>query len=242
MSTDGKFDPISDRIAFPYLSESERTDTALFGERCYFQEGDVLFTGGEYPFNCYVILSGEVRIIDVSAGERAAFTRYGAGYFTGDIDLFTGRPSVVSCEAETAVEAIRVTPSKLREMFVRKAALGERFWKSFQGRRELLLASNFRGLSIYGSKNDRLTLDTIELLFRNGVPHRWTDTAVEENAAELMQIKASVQEYPVVTHGKTFLFEAPSRTRLADYIGLERCRDGMYRVTTTEGDDVGPRP
>jgi dienelactone hydrolase len=40
----------------------------------------------------------------------------GRDYFTGDIDLFTRRPSVVSCEAETDVQAIRLTPAQLRKM------------------------------------------------------------------------------------------------------------------------------
>ncbi len=221
-SVKSKFDPVSDHIAYPHLSESEVADAALFGERCSFREGEALISSGDQPFDCYVILSGEIRVVDVSTGERTVFSRYGSGYFTGDIDLFTGRPSVVTCEAETAVEAICITSSGLRDMFVRKAVLGERFWKSFQSRRDLLLASNFRGLSVYGSKNDKRTLDTVELLFRNGVPHYWIDTALEENMSKLLRIDDRVQRYPVVTSGNRLLFEAPSHTQLADQIGLRR--------------------
>jgi len=215
-------EPISNEVAFPHLSESEIADAAGFGERCSFREGEPLFSAGDYPFCSYVILSGEVRIIDVSTGERVPFIRYGSGYFTGDIDLFTGRPSVVTCEAATAVEATRLTPIALREMFVRKAALGERFWRSFQLRRELLLASGFLGLSVYGGKNDKPTLDTIELLFRNNVPHHWFDTDVAENLSTLRGIKENIKTFPAITRGNTFLFEAPSRAQLADHIGLRR--------------------
>jgi len=69
------------------------------------------------------------------------------------------------------VEAIRLTPSQLRNMFTRRPQLGEKFWKSFQRRRELLLVSKFRGLSVYGRGDDKATLDAIQLLFRNSVPH-----------------------------------------------------------------------
>jgi len=48
-----------------------------------------------------------VRAVDISTGERVVFVRYGAGYFTGDIDLFTRRPSIISVEAETSVEAVQ---------------------------------------------------------------------------------------------------------------------------------------
>ena len=141
--------------------------------------------GWRLSVNSYVILSGRVRAVDISTGQRVAFVRYGAGYFTGDIDLFTRRPSIVSVEAETPVEAIRLTPKQLRHLFTRKPHLGERFWKSYQRRRELLLKSNFRGLTVYGRKDDKATLDTVELLFRNSVPHEWLDISDEENRLKL---------------------------------------------------------
>jgi thioredoxin reductase (NADPH) len=204
------------------LSENEIAEVATFGERCSFAENQALFTSGDKSFDSYTILSGRIRIIDISTGKRICFVRCGAGYFTGDIDLFTGRHAVVSCEAETAVEAIRMSPAKLREMFVRKPALGERFWRSFQQRRELLLQSEFRGLSVYGSKDDKRTVETLELLYRNKVPHFWFDTSNEEHASRLRQIKSDISSYPVITRGADFLFESPTRCRLADYVGLRR--------------------
>jgi hypothetical protein len=48
-------------------------------------------------------------------------------------------------------------------LFIRRAQLGERFWKSYQRRRELVLNSKFRGLSIYGQKTDKITLEAVEL-------------------------------------------------------------------------------
>jgi thioredoxin reductase (NADPH) len=214
------FDPLLDPVAFPHLSASELAEVAPFGERCAFAENDPLVSAGEYPFNSYVILSGKVRAVDISTGERVVFVRYGAGYFTGDIDLFTRRPSIVSVEAETSVEAIRLTPKQLRNLFLKKTQLGEKFWKSYQRRRELLLKSNFRGLTVYGTKDDKATLDTVELLFRNSVPHEWLDISEKENRRKLEQIREDVQSYPVVTHGSRVLFEAPTRGQLADYLHL----------------------
>jgi thioredoxin reductase (NADPH) len=215
-------DPLSDEIAFPRLSEAELAEVALFGERCSFARDQALFCAGDYPFNSHAILSGTIRIVDVSTGERVIFVRYGPGHFTGDIDLFTRRPSVVSCEAETDVEAVRITPKQLRNMFIRRPQLGEKFWKSFQRRRELLLVSKFRGLSIYGRRGDKATLDAVQLLFRNHVPHEWLDTSIDENTLKLQQIREDVQAYPVVAHGSHVLFEAPTRSQLADHLHLRR--------------------
>lgn len=200
------FDPLSDAVAYPRLNELEISEVTPFGERCSFAENEPLFSSGDYPFNSYLILSGRVRAVDVSTGERVVFVRYGAGYFTGDIDLLTRRPAIVSVEAETAVEAIRLTPKQLRNLFTRRPQLGEKFWKSYQRRRELLLTSKFRGLTVYGRKGDKATLDTVELLFRNSVPHEWLDTSTEENQVRLQELREDVQSYPVVAHGSRVLF------------------------------------
>ena len=147
------FDPLSDQVAYPYLDEAEIAEVAPFGERCAFAENDPLFSAGDYPFKSYVILSGKVRAVDVSTGDRVVFVSYGAGYFTGDIDLLTRQPAIVSVEAETPVEAARLTPKQLRILFTRRPQLGEKFWKSFQRRRELLLKSKFRGLRLHLNSN-----------------------------------------------------------------------------------------
>ena len=67
------FDPLSDSVAYPHLDEAEVAEVAPFGDRCAFTENDPLFSAGDYPFNSYVIVSGKVRAVDVSTGERCSF-------------------------------------------------------------------------------------------------------------------------------------------------------------------------
>ena len=143
-------DQMKDTVAFPVLSAAELEECAEFGTRCSFAAGEDLFRAGAQPFDCYVILSGEVRIIDVTTDEPTYLVRLPAGQFTGDIDLFTGRRAAASCEAICQVEAIRISPDKVREMLVRQPTLGARIWRAFQRRRELLMATDFQGLMFTG--------------------------------------------------------------------------------------------
>lgn len=46
-------------------------EVSQFGERCSFAENQALFCAGDYPFNSHVILSGTVRVVDVSTGKRS---------------------------------------------------------------------------------------------------------------------------------------------------------------------------
>ena len=217
-----KRNPLDDKIAFPVFDQTDFERAAEFGTRCSFETGQALFSAGDQPFDCFIILSGEVCIFDVSSDERVCVVQYGAGHFTGDIDLFTGRRAVVSGEAAMPVEALRIRPEKLRQLFVRQPALGERIWKGMQRRRELLLQTSFQGLRVYGRRDDRETLATVELLFRNGVPLQWMDTAEEQNAKRLREIAPADLRFPVVTYGKALLFQAPTLSELAEHIGLRR--------------------
>jgi thioredoxin reductase (NADPH) len=120
--------PLSDQVAYPRLNQAELEEVAPVGDRFAFAPNDPLVSAGEYPFNSFEVLFGMVRAVDTS------FVRYGAGYFTGEIDLLTRRPSLVSVQAETAVEAIRLAPKQLRNLFTRRPQLREKLWKSDQRR------------------------------------------------------------------------------------------------------------
>src|ERR1700688_708116 len=224
-------DLMKDTVAFPVLSAAELEECAEFGTRCSFAAGEDLFPAGAQPFDCYVILSGEVCIIDVSTDEQTYLVRLPGGQFTGDIDLFTGRRAAASCEAISHVEAIRISPDKVREMLVRQPTVGARIWRAFQRRRELLMATDFQGLQVYGAKDDKRTLETVEFLFRNGVPHHWMNIAEEENATRIREIAGDDLHYPMIACGKRLLFRSPGLTQLAEDIGVRhRLPEKTYDV------------
>ncbi|MGA3077446.1 MAG: FAD-dependent oxidoreductase [Bryobacteraceae bacterium] len=196
-------DLMADTVAFPLLSAAELEECAEFGTRCSFGAGEDLFRAGAHPFDCYVILSGEVCIIDVSTDEPTYLIRLRGGNS-------------------------RVT---LIEMLVRQPTLGARIWRAFQRRRELLMATDFQGLRVYGAKDDKRTLETVEFLFRNGVPHHWMNIAEEENATRIREIAGDDLHYPMITCGKRLLFRSPGLTQLAENIGVRhRLPEKTYDV------------
>ena len=76
-------DQMKDTVAFPVLSAAELEECAEFGTRCSFAAGEALFRAGAQPFDCYVILSGEVCIIDVSTDEPTYLIRLLGGAIHG---------------------------------------------------------------------------------------------------------------------------------------------------------------
>ena len=82
------------------------------------------------------------------------------------------------------------------------------------------MATDFQGLRVYGAKDDKQTLETVEFLFRNGVPHHWMNIAEEENATRIREIAGDDLHYPMITCGKKLLFRSPGLTQLAESIGV----------------------
>ncbi len=218
----------SDLVAYPCLESHQIADAAEFGDACSFRKGEHLVRTGENPFNCFVLLSGSACVLDFTAGTRRVFTRYGAGYFTGDVHLFTGRRALITIEAETDIEAIRLTPQKLREIFTSRPLLGEILWKAFQRRRELLSSSHFRGLTVFGAREDSVTHELVEMLSRNMVPHEWLDVSMPENEARLVACGLRKGHCPAVVHGSEVLFERPTRVQVSEYLGLRRKVSGRH--------------
>ena len=72
------------------------------------------------------------------------------------------------------------------------------------------MTTDFQGMSVYGAKDDKQTLETVELLFRNGVPHHWMNIAEEENATRLREIAGDDPRYPVIICGKKLLSSLPA--------------------------------
>lgn len=88
----------------------ERRDVgrlARIGESRLFHDGEAVFRRGERGFPLSVIVRGRVRIIEPrDDDEDLHVVTHEAGEFTGDVDLLTGRPSVVSGIAEGEVAAV----------------------------------------------------------------------------------------------------------------------------------------
>jgi hypothetical protein len=58
-------DLMADTVAFPVLSAAELAECTEFGTRCSFAPGEEIFGAGSQSFDCYVIVSGDVCIMDV---------------------------------------------------------------------------------------------------------------------------------------------------------------------------------
>lgn len=136
---------------FPVLEASEIGRIARLGERQTYRAGTHIFTTGEVAPGAFVLLSGLVDITQRDGyGEPGLIVTHGPGSFMGELAQLSGRPALVDGVAKEPVEMLVIPPSRLRDLLVEEAELGERIMRALILRRVRLLRSGAGGPIIVG--------------------------------------------------------------------------------------------
>jgi hypothetical protein len=85
----------------------------------------VLFTAGDAGQDFYVVLDGEVAVVDERDGAERTLTTHGAGEFVGDPALLTGGIAFATAIVRRDGELLQVSAARLREVVEGTPALSE---------------------------------------------------------------------------------------------------------------------
>src|SRR3954451_18510651 len=187
--TDAGRTTIATRAAqmFPRLTDEELARLARFGEpRTYFA-GEPVARVGEVPPGLQLILSGKLEVTqhgDAGTGEHIVTQE--RGNFTGELAQLSGRPSLVDAVALTDVEAIAISPDRLRALLIAEADLGERIMRALILRRVGLIEAG-AGPIIVGDEANADVLRLVNFLRRNGHPYLNLDPANDSCAQTLVE-------------------------------------------------------
>ena len=143
------------------------------------------------------------------------------GQFSGDIDLLTGRPVIVSAVARGRSRIWRVPGSHLRALLNRVPSFGEKLMIAFTRRRELLSQLGVLGLRVVGPGRCRETNTVREFLYKNFVPFTWFDPETQEGQ-KVFQALGSPRKSPVIECGDGRILVNPSLQELARVAGIWR--------------------
>ena len=88
-------------VAFPQLTEAELALVQSLVKTCDYADGEIIFRVGQADIDLVIVESGEIEIRNPTDGNRVIVI-HGPGQFSGDIDLLTGRPVIVTAVARGA--------------------------------------------------------------------------------------------------------------------------------------------
>lgn len=210
-----------DESAFPKLTSDEVEQLAEIAECQEFADGDYVFKAGQTDVDMFVVRSGAVAIFNPTGGGTEPIVIHQAGHFTGDIDILTGRPIIVSGVARGTTRCCRIRNSSLRMVLTRIPRLSDKLLAAFQRRRELLTATGQAGLRIVGYLHCHHTTLIREFLHKNFVPHTFHDVeAIGESGLHELEITGNV--FPVVRCMDQTILVQPTPREVATAAGIWR--------------------
>jgi thioredoxin reductase (NADPH) len=211
----------TEETAFPRLTSAELELIKPLATPCDYTDGDIVFRAGQPDIDLYVVESGRMEIRNPTDG-AGVITVHEPGHFSGDIDVLTGRPVIVTAAAKGPTRLLCVPNGQLRALLNRVPSLGEKLIIAFTRRRELLAQiKGGLGLRVFGPGRCRATSTVREFLYKNFVPFRWFDTETEEGKQAFAAL-GSPREAPVIECGDGRILSNPSLPQLASEAGVWR--------------------
>ena len=206
---------------FPKLTQAQIDRIALYGHTRSVKPGEILIEQGDTPMPFFVVLAGEVEIVSPLGTKETLITVHGKGQFTGDVNMISGRRSIVRARATVPSEVIELDNKDLLRLVQNDAELSEILMRAFILRRVELIAAGVGDLILIGSIHSAGTLRIKEFLLRNGHPYSYVDLEQDSDVQNLLdnfQIDAS--NIPVLICRGQVVLRNPNNQEIADCLGF----------------------
>jgi thioredoxin reductase (NADPH) len=205
----------------PTLNEDQIEVLSRYGETRKTEVGQVLYRAGDTSNDFFVVLEGEVEVIDDFAGEARTIGVFLAGRFLTELNMLTGQALYLTAVVREGGEVLAISREQLKEVVTEEPNLSDIILKAFLARRSYLMRTGV-GLRIIGSRHSGDATRLREFAARNRLPHVWIELEEDPRAEALLErFGASPSETPVtIWQGKEVL-KNPTNAELARTIGLK---------------------
>jgi thioredoxin reductase (NADPH) len=230
-------------VSFPSFQPEVLSRLVAFGVEETFSAGDFLFMRGSRDVDMFVVLEGEVEVIElVRRKTRYTFAVLGRGQFTGELDLIGARQTLFDCRAVTKTRILRIDHGNLRRIMVSEVEIADVIVQACMRRRLDITTRGTGGVTIIGSEYSADTSRVARFLQRNGYPYQVLDPETDANAAFLSRcFELEPEDLPAALLGDQRVLRNPSTALLADELGLTDVanRDVVYDVAIVGAGPAG---
>jgi thioredoxin reductase (NADPH) len=227
---------------FPRLTEAQIARLSRLGHRRKVAAGEVLFQQGEIRRHLYVVLSGRIEIDSPSDEKVTYVTDHNPGEFTGEIDLLSGRQSLVRGRVIVDGELLEINLENVQQIIQTDPELSDIFLRAFVLRRTQLIAQTVGGVVLIGSVYSSDTLRLKEFLTRNGNPFTYLDVDRDSNVQEFLEhFQLDPEDIPVVICRDKPVLRNPSNAEVAACLGFNSQIDSsrIYDLIVVGGGPAG---
>jgi thioredoxin reductase (NADPH) len=211
---------------FPKLTPAQISRIAVHGHTRTIQPGEVLVEQGDTVVPFFVVVSGEVEIVRPSSIAETLVTIHGPGEFTGEVNMLSGRRTLVRMRATKPSDVIELDRQHMMALIQTDAELGEILTRAFILRRVELVAAGVGDIVLIGSTNSASTLRIKEFLMRNGHPYSYIDLERDPDVQKLLDsFQVSASEIPVLICRGQAVLRNPSNQQIANCLGFNESVD-----------------
>ena len=211
---------------FPKLTPDQIRRVAAQGHIRSVQHRQVLIEQGDRAAPFFVVITGEVEIVRPFGSSETLITVHGPGEFTGEVNMLSGRRSLVRARATKPSDVIELDRQQMLNLVQTDAELSDILMRAFILRRVELIAAGVGDIVLIGSTHSAGTLRIKEFLMRNGHPYSYIDLERDpdvQNMLDSFQISAS--EIPVLVCRGQLVLRNPNNQQIAECLGFNESVD-----------------
>ena len=206
---------------FPTLTPSQLERLAAQGRVRRVRPGDVLVEAGMPAPPLFAVITGMLDVVRPAADGDLLVVQHGPGQFTGEVNMLSGRRSLVRVTAAEPGEVAEVERDRLLGLVQTDGELSEILMRAFILRRQELVTNGIGDVVVVGSMHCPATLRVREFLNRNGHPYSFLDLDREQGVQEMLDgFGVREGEVPVLIWRGTVVLRNPSSGQIADTLGF----------------------
>ena len=214
---------------FPKLTPAQISRIAAHGHVRSVQSGEVLIEQGDTSVPFFVVITGEVEIVRPFGAHETLITVHGPGEFTGEVNMLSGRRSLVRARATKPGKVIELDHQQILGLVQTDAELSDILMRAFILRRVELIAAGVGDIVLVGSTYSAGTLRIKEFLMRNGHPYSYIDLERDPDVQNLLDsFQISASEIPVLICRGQLVLRNPSNQEIADCLGFNESIDQTH--------------
>ncbi len=211
----------TDDAMFPKLSEEQIAQLSEVGVRRSYPAGEIVFDQGAVGRSFFVVLKGGLEVVLPSPEGETRVRLHRPGDFTGELDMVSGRPSLVRARTVEPTELLEIDSATLRKIVQTEPDLGEFLLRIFVRRRLGLISRAMGDVILIGSRYSADTLRLKEFLARNGHPYTYLEVEQDPSVEELLErFNIRAQDVPVLIGRDQAPMRNPSNAEVARRLGF----------------------
>ncbi len=211
---------------FPTLTEAQINRVRLYGKVRRVVKGEILFKPDDMNVPFFVLLSGQMEIVQPTITGERSITTHHPGSFTGEITMISGRRCLVLGRVSEAGEFLELSGDRLRTLIGRDSELSEIIMRAFILRRLALINEKMGNVILMGSRHSANTLTLREFFTRDGHPYCYVDLDTDKESQELLdRFHVQPEDVPVVICNMRTVLRNPTIQIVADCLGFNASID-----------------